>query len=276
MKALFRRNKKAESHFAALSDEGNIPSFPSAVADAIQQIAQPDVDLGEVAVTIGADPRLTVAVLKLANSPSFAPRSPITSVHQAAVLLGRNQLEALLIASGVGEVVPTGAAPGYSPREFWLTSATRAAAASAVAAVCDPSAQYEQFTAALLQDLAQPVLIHNDAAYADVVASHGDAHADIVETEAEVLGWTHPEMGELLGEAWGLPEHLTRSIGIHHGAPIEGHEIAQWVSLIDHPEPNTDLLVELARETLGLDSETVLAILEAAADRATELAAIFN
>ena len=45
---MFRRNKKAERHFEHLLDEGGIPSFPNAVADAIQQVASPDVDLGEV------------------------------------------------------------------------------------------------------------------------------------------------------------------------------------------------------------------------------------
>ena len=92
MRLLRLRNDRAENRFQHLIEEGDVPTFPSVVADAIQQVASAEVDLGEVAMTISADPKLTIAALKLANSPSFAPRSPITSVHQAAVLLGRNQL----------------------------------------------------------------------------------------------------------------------------------------------------------------------------------------
>ncbi|MEM7286294.1 MAG: HDOD domain-containing protein [Actinomycetota bacterium] len=274
---MFGRNKKAERRFEHLLDEGGIPSFPNAVADAIQQVASPDVDLGEVAETISMDPKLTVAVLKLANSPSFAPRSPIRSVHQAAVLLGRNQLESLLIASGVGEAIPPRSAPGYSPAAFWLTSATRAAAAAGLAARLDPAAQYEQFTAALLQDMAQPILVHNDEDYAKVLVEHGAVHADLVVKEEEVLGWTHPEIGELLGGEWGLPEGLTQSISVHHDQPVAGYEIAQWASLIELPEPDLELLAAEAERRLGLnDPEAVPAVIAEAMERAAEIAAVFN
>ena len=274
---MFGRNKKAERRFEHLLDEGGIPSFPNAVADAIQQVASPDVDLGEVAETISMDPKLTVAVLKLANSPSFAPRSPIRSVHQAAVLLGRNQLEALLIASGVGEAIPPRPAPGYSPATFWLASATRAAAAAGMAARLNPAAQYEQFTAALLQDMAQPILVHNDASYAKVLEEHGDSHADLVAKEEEHLGWTHPQIGELLGGQWGLPEGLTESISVHHDQPVEGFEIAQWASLIEVPDPDLAALVADAEQRLGVtDADAVAAVVDEAMERAAEIAAIFN
>ena len=274
---MFGRNKKAQRRFEHLLDEGGIPSFPNAVADAIQQVASAEVDLGEVAETISMDPKLTVAVLKLANSPSFAPRSPIRSVHQAAVLLGRNQLEALLIASGVGEAIPPRPAPGYSPATFWLTSATRAAAAAGMAARLDPAAQYEQFTAALLQDMAQPILVHNDADYAQVLLAHDRSHAELVAKEEECLGWTHPEIGELLGGQWGLPEGLTQSISVHHDQAVPGYEIAQWASLIELPEPDLDLLAVDAERRLGVaDPDAVPAVVAEAMERAAEIAAIFN
>ena len=277
MKFLRRRNQAAESRFDHLLDEGNVPGFPQVVAEAIQQIASPDVDLGVVAQTISADPRLTVAVLKLANSPSFAPRSPIRSVHQAAVLLGRNQLEALLIASGVGDAIPTREIPGYSVSDFWFESATRAAAAAGMAAVCNPAAQYEQFTAALLQDMAQPILVLNDSTYARLVATHGASHTELVRHESEVLGWTHPEIGELLGDRWGLPQGLTRAISVHHDDPLEGYEIAQWASLVEPPEPDVDLLVAEAATRLGItDPDVVVAVLDEATTRAGEIAAIFR
>jgi HD-like signal output (HDOD) protein len=179
MRLLRLRNDRAENRFQHLIEEGDVPTFPSVVADAIQQVASAEVDLGEVAMTISADPKLTIAALKLANSPSFAPRSPITSVHQAAVLLGRNQLESLLIASGVAEAIPPTPAPGYSPRTFWLEAATRAAAAAAMAAAVDPAAQYDQFTAALLQDMAQPILLHHDPKYVELVQACGDSHSKL-------------------------------------------------------------------------------------------------
>lgn len=276
MRLLRRRNDRAENRFQDLIEEGEVPSFPSVVAEAIQLVSSPDVDLGEVAMTISADPKLTVAVLKLANSPLFAPRSPITSVHQAAVLLGRNQLESLLIASGVADVIPPTPTPGYSPREFWLEAATRAAAAAAMAAAVDPAAQYDQFTAALLQDMAQPILLHHDDRYVELVQACGDSHALLAARERDVLGWTHPEIGELLCTEWGLPRGLSESVSVHHSDHLDGYEIAQWASLIEWPDIDIDLLVADAEARLGVGEAVVHQVLEAAHERASEIAAVFN
>ncbi len=275
MKLFARRSRAAEDRFQHLLDDGGIPTFPSVVTEAIQQVSSPDVDLRDVAVTISADPRLTVAVLKLANSPLFAPRSPVTSVQQAAVMLGRNQLEALLISSGVAEALPPRPTAGYSPRRFWSEAAFRAAAAAAMAARIDPAAQYDQFTAALLQDMAQPILLQHDPGYADLVRSVGDSHLDLAAREKEALGWTHPEIGELLCAEWGLPDALRESVSVHHDEQLEGYEIAQWASLIEGPEPDIDVLAAEARARLGVDENLVVEVLAAATERAEEVAAAF-
>lgn len=280
MKLLRRGNRdapgggRAEERFEHMMEAGDVPTFPSVVADAIQQVSCPEVDLGDVAVTMSGDPKLTVAVLKLANSPAFAPRSPITNLHQAAVLLGRNQLESLLIASGVAKAVPGEPAPGYSPQAFWRGSAVRAAAAAALAARVEPATQYDQFTAALLQDLAQPILMHHDRDYVQLVADCGSSHAELARLEAETLGWTHPEIGELLCRSWGLPDRLAASVSVHHDDPLDGFHIAQWASLIESPELDTDLLVADAKSRFGVSEDQVVDVLRVADERAGEIASV--
>lgn len=276
MRLLKRRNDRAENRFQHLVEQGGLPGFPSVVADAIQQVATPEVDLGEVAMTVAADPNLTVTLLKLANSPTFAPRNPITSVHHAVVLLGRNQLESLLIATGVSDAVPAVEIAGFSAADFWLHGATRAAAAAALAAVVDPATQYDQFTVALLQDMAQPVLMLHDPAYAALVAECGGSHTDLARREPEVLGFTHSEIGELLCSEWGLPASLSASVSAHHDPQVEGHEIARWAAHIDWPTMNVDLLVEKGRDLLDVDAEDVLDSLEIARTRGHEIASVFG
>ncbi len=275
MKLFSRRRARAQERFRHLLDEGGIPTFPNVVAEAIQQVSSPDVDLRDVAATISADPRLTVAVLKLANSPAFAPRSPVTSVHQAAVMLGRNQLEALLISRGVADALPPRETVGYSPRRFWSEAALRASAAAAMAARIDPASQYDQFTAALLQDMAQPILLHHDPDYAELVRAVGDSHRELAERERETLGWTHPEIGELLCAEWGLPEALRESVSVHHDEQLDGYEIAQWASLIEGADPDVELLVEEARVRLQVGEDVVLEVLAEAGQRAEEVAIAF-
>lgn len=274
---LFHRKKveTAAQRFEHLLDQGELPSFPSVVADAIAEISRPDVDMARVAAVIAADPKLTVRVLSLVNSPAFAPRSPITNVHQAVVLLGRNQLEALLIASGVASTMPGDPTLGYSPKRFWMEAAQRAAAAAGMAALVAPGTQYDQFTAALLQDMAQPILLHHDRSYVDLLVASGDSHSELAAREQEVLGWTHPEIGGLMCRHWGLPDALGASVSSHHADASDNFEIAQWASRIEGDDTDVDALVEDAIERFGVAPEAVHDVLERAAARAAEIAAAF-
>lgn len=275
MKILRRRKGEAQDRFQHLLAEGNVPTFPGVVADAIMQVSSPDFDLGQVARTIAADPKLTIAVLKLANSPAFAPRSPITSVHQAVVLLGRNQLESQLIACGVARALPPEPTTGYTPSAFWAVAAQRAATAAAMAARVDPASQYEQFTAALLQDMAQPILLHSDTRYVQLLIDSGDSHRELASREQGELGWTHPEIGELLCTEWGLPRTLCDSVSVHHEDAVAGHEVTQWVSLIEGDRTDTDQLIEAAERLLRVGEDVVAEVLSEAAGGSSEVASAF-
>jgi len=128
----------------------------------------------------------------------------------------------------------------------------------------------------LLQDMARPILLHHDSSYVRLVQACGDSHAELAARERDELGWTHPEIGELLCSAWGLPESLSESISTHHDEALAGYEIAQWASLIELPELDTDLLVQEAATRLGVEEVVALGVLERAVERANEIAAVFS
>lgn len=67
--------------------------------EVLRLLGTPEVDHERVARTIGADPELTVRVLRLVNSSVVPVRHHIDSVLQAVVLLGPEQLSALAMAS---------------------------------------------------------------------------------------------------------------------------------------------------------------------------------
>ena len=272
---LIRKRRSARDQLRALVDQDNVPSFPNVVAEAIQQVTTPDVELSEVAQTISADPRLTLAVLKLVNSPSFAARNPITSVHRATVLLGRRELESLLIATGVSATMPTETVGGYSPKEFWYGASLRAITASAIAAVVDPAARYDLFTAALLQDMAQPILFQHDLGYSELV-KQADSHPRLAELEHEAMGYSHAELGALMCREWGLPDALSSSIAAHHDSSVEGHMIVRCAGLIDGREGITDELIAQLADRLGLDDASIRELLLDVERQASEMTLAFS
>jgi HD-like signal output (HDOD) protein len=253
-----------------------LPVFPSVIARATERISDPESDMAEVSDLVATDPGLTVRLLRLVNSPAVAPRSPIETVHQATVLLGRNQLEAMLMAAGVNAVLPKTPAVGFDPPSFWLTAAMRAAAAGEIAGTLAPARRSEYFTAALLQDMAQPVLFHSNSDYADVVSAWDGSHLGLTEREADELGWTHAEVGSLMCRHWELPEFLTDAVTLHHERPEADYGIVQWATMV---EGDGERLVEArdaAHDLFGVGHEEAEQMLDRATERAAEVAAVFT
>lgn len=269
------RNDTPTAGLDEMIGERELPSFPAVVMHALERVSA-NAEMVEISNAISTDPGLTVRLLRLVNSPAAAPRTPVASVHQAAVMLGRNQLESLLITTGVSQVLPDVSRPGFELREFWRTAAMRATAAATVASIVDPSRRSEHFTGALLQDMAQPVLVHAHTNYSDLVCRWEGRHREIIVAEAEHMGWTHVDAGEAMCRSWKFPLGLTSAIALHHDheAPVEQHRIGQWASLIEHDD--TADAATLAQHWFGLDAGHADTLLGEAREQAGELAAMFT
>lgn len=273
---LFRR--RVEDPMAALEEvlgTATLPSFPAVVTRAVSMLASPDTGLHDVGDVVATDPGVTVHLLKLVNSATYSPRHPVSSVHQAVALVGRNQLESLLITYAVGDVLPHHTDVLDMDR-FWLVAARRAVAAGSLAGTVDPVHRSETFTAALLQDMAQPVLVETHPPYAELLRHFDGGHSALAAAELETLGWTHAEVGTWMCRRWGFPESLIAAIEGHHEEIAEPHAIVRWASRIGESGYDADRLGELAAVNLGVDVAVAMATLARAEEEAGSLAAMFR
>ena len=160
MLKLFQRKPAAtpEENLREVLGERELPTFPAVVTRALQSLRNLDAPLAEAGDSIEADPGLSVRVLRTVNSAALSMRHEIRSIHHALSLLGRNQVESILIGAAVRDAIPNKAARGFEAKRFWGTSAVRAVVAGHLAELIDPSRRSECFTASLLQDLAVPLL----------------------------------------------------------------------------------------------------------------------
>ena len=105
---------------------------------------------------------------------------------------------------------------------------------------------------------------------------HGEPSAHLDELERDALGWTHSDVGALLGHMWELPENLVQSIQHHHSSTPSDSELPPAVKLVSVlRESETQLaeeaLIERARLDYGLESDWTLETLRAAEDQSREL-----
>ncbi len=282
--AILKRAKRsgeadAADGLAAILEGYELPSFPRVVTTAIEKVSGADADLNDVADTLKDDPGLSVHLLRLVNSASFAPRRPIVDLHQAVMMLGRNQLESILICLAVNESLPKGPIPGFDSQDFWTTAAKRATVAAAYANVLDPSRRSENFTAALLADLALPVLAHQIEGYGDLLLQAAATRDPLLEIEHREFAWDHQKVGGLMCVTWEFPDQLAEAIANHHD-PVEASDILPLVKVaaavrdFDDEECRQNFLADIT-QTFGLPTDQAESILEGAFADASATAAMF-
>lgn len=272
------RRLRARAQLEAVFGTAEPPTFPALTTRILEVLRRHDASIDEVAEALRWDPALTVKLLATVNSAAYAPRKPIEDVRHAANYMGRTQLEALVIAVACRAALPAEPGRAFDPRRFWLTAAQRAGLARAIAERLHPGRASEAFTAALLLDLAVPVLSkHLGDRYGEALeAWHGGDARDLESLEAEICGRTHTSVGLSLAEHWGLPPAVSANIGAHHRVGTNDQEVLPAIRLVapvrEVPgEDEAERLIESARAEYGLEPDWTVAQIAASREAAVDL-----
>ena len=279
LKLLKRKKKDADVECALAGAE--LPSFPSVVMAALEKVRDENAPLGEIADAVSADPALSINLLGTVNSAAYGLRHEVRSVHHAVSLLGRSQVESMLIGLAVRDTLPSQHARGFDPSRFWTTAARRAVVARAIADEIAPAQRSECFTAALLQDMAVPLMsqLHGDS-YGDVLTAwhNGDSALDRLESDA--FGWDHATVGATLCGKWDFPQSITDAIASHHvPEPEPGSELLGSAIVAPLREKNEESGIAQTSETicrlLGFDEERAAQLLDRSFEEAESLSEMF-
>ena len=248
-----------------------IPTFPASIRRVQDALRDPEVSMRAVGDRIAADPALSIDVLKLANSAAYGLRRPVSDPAHAARLLGRSEVEALVLGIAVRNALPTQVA-GFDASGFWRTAARRAALASGLAQRVQPKVARTVFTAGLLSDLAVPLLVQaNPQGYRSVLST-GDAA--LFQREQDTLGWDHAMVAGWLCDTWQFPATLRNAIQNHHGS-LAPAPLVVATALDEGDDADVEPLVEGARRRLGMLPEAALEVLAEADQRAVQVAQLF-
>jgi HD-like signal output (HDOD) protein len=281
---LFRNRSKArERKLRVLLAGAEVPTFPELTLRVLEKIRDPESSMHEVSETIRWDPGLVTRLLALVNSAAYGPSQRIEDVSHAASYLGRGELEQFVLALAVRDVTPEPKVESFRPDLFWSAAACRAALCRKLGDELHPARQGEAFTIGLLQDMAVPVLASaRPEEYGPVLqAWHDDPDARLSALEQERLGWTHSEVGELLGRVWELPEALSGGIARHHDTTATDRDVLPAVRLVallreTEVEHGLEAVIERSRTDYGLDPDWTRAAVEEARASAVELARLFG
>jgi putative nucleotidyltransferase with HDIG domain len=193
-------------------DEGTlaVPLLPEAAATLLLMTEDEDADLDRLTEVVRTDPTMAAQLLRIANSPLFVSRYPISSLRTALSRLGMFQVRqiALLIVCDTKVFRVRGWEEPI--RKLFSHSVLVALFAQEIAKRARMNAD-EAFLAGLLHDVGIPTLIHALVEIEPRVTSFRD-----IDGLLTLLKPRHGEVGARLAAAWAMPPRLIEAIGYHH------------------------------------------------------------
>lgn len=195
----------------------SVPMPPRAVRELLRISQEPDVDMQRIVDTITSDEALTARVIRMVNSALFGLQRRVTSVQQAAVLLGKEALNQVAVGVAALHLETDGTSDLPLERQaFWQHSMSTAFLARRLSERSAQVTPEEAFTAGLLHDIGKLVLMgHLGPEYGRILQEAADAKRPLHEVEREVLGVDHEDLGQGLCERWKLPPSLQEANALH-------------------------------------------------------------
>ncbi len=266
----------------------NLDSLPAMPATAQKLLALPlDTDAGEAQMLklIGQDPQISAKIISLANSPVMGVARKLSTVSDAAMLLGLTRVKSVAVGiASMSHLAKSPAGKHFKPQDLWLHSMTVAIVMRTIAQAMPRNVRPDEdqiFLAGLLHDIGFMALHHIDAAASDELHHQLllQPKRPILEVELETLGITHCYIGSQLARHWHLPEEIIAVLGYHHPPYVEEaaaeNPLVRLVSLSEKIAPNFGIAEHTGDETqeyewleLGID----LADVEGICAQANELA----
>ena len=214
----------------------NLPALPAAVLELLDMLGRDDVETHALAAKISLDPALAAKTLRLANSSFYGMARHVTSLSEAASVLGLRTVRTVVTTAALTGSIAAPVCEGFDFNAFWR-HAVSAAVGSKLVAIATGVDSEAAFTAGLLHDIGRLVLAAGFPQRYEEVLAHGDARGiELGDREHQLLGIDHAAVGALVAEHWRFPKPIVDAIAGHHALPTgaDAVTLTQVVHLADH------------------------------------------
>ena len=200
-----------------------LPALPQSAIRLLELSQDPTNGPADFAVPIESDPGLTGQVLRFVNSSYFGFAREISSIKLAITLVGIRTIKNFALWSAVFSLMPNPMCGPFDLKCLWQDSLRRALFARSVATLLGVKEAEEAFSAALLQDMAIPLLAKEvPELYVRLLDSRKDGRIRLSLLEDRLFGWTHAEAAGIMARQWNLPDGFAKL--------VEGHTLVdRWV-----------------------------------------------
>jgi putative nucleotidyltransferase with HDIG domain len=195
-----------------------VKPIPQIALKIIRMMNDGNYNMNAVADEIKKDQIISAGIIRMCNSSFFRFKSKIDTIERALFILGERHLFQMIVSASL-ENSFSDVRQGYSLCKGGLFrhsigTALVSEELARFTGVVKPDIAY---TAGLLHDIGKVVLDqYISSAYTFFYRRTQLEMIELGEAEKEMLGITHTEAGQILGESWSLDERLTDTIRHHH------------------------------------------------------------
>jgi HD-like signal output (HDOD) protein len=241
------------------------PTLPTIYSSLMDLMENPRTTTYELAALLSQDQASASKLLKVANSAIYGFQGRISTISQAILYIGFDEVKNLVTALTILRLFDSlESKHEINPVDLWKHSIGVGIITRLIGKSSGIRNLENYFLAGILHDLGKLVFLKIlPVEYAKVIEFSVDFKLTVREAELKLLGLTHTVIGELLADKWRLPTSIKQTIRYHtngfadeefdhliasvHVANIAANMYGMgysWESIV--PEPNLELWDKLS------------------------------
>jgi putative nucleotidyltransferase with HDIG domain len=197
----------------------HVPPFPKVAQRVSEMLDDPEVSAAALAEVIQYDEVITANVLRLCNASYFGLSRKVSSLDEALVIVGNNNLKEIMVTSSSASFYKGAAGEGYmlEQGELWKHSIAVGIMAKELVKYAKGVNPGSAYTAGLLHDIGKRFLSSFVAEdFKEIMAKVVHDNSSFVEAEKELLGANHAELGGMIMSRWDFPKEIELAVLQHH------------------------------------------------------------
>ena len=209
-----------------------LPAFPATLHRVSELVGDPDFAIADLVDVIKYDQSITANILRMCNSPYFAIRYEVSSLREAVIYLGRENILHVVYTAGTSRFYKKVKGYYWGATKLWEHSVGVALMSQILAKRIYDREDPRLFTAGLLHDIGKVVLgefVHDS--FQEIMDLVSNQEYSFLEAEKEVIGINHAELGGEIASLWNFPKEIKDAITYHHRPDLmeEGDDSTPWL-----------------------------------------------
>lgn len=195
----------------------HLVSLPDVCVKVNRLVDSPNYSAKSVGEIVSRDIDLSARMLRLVNSSFFGLRTPVDTISRAIAVIGTNELRNLVMATTAARIFTGIPSDLVNMHDYWRHAVTTGVIARELAVLRNVLHSERLFVMGMLHDIGRLVIYLTLAQQSrDILLITGGDDWLLPETEMDILGFNHMDVGAELMRKWNLPDGLIAVVGGHH------------------------------------------------------------